>query len=415
MDGDILVRKRCFGTTSIPLSILTKVYLFRVLSNIAEVRKEVGIILSTMTSLNRSVSFKNVKDVIHASMEAPSTGFPGWVPSEDFEENMKVLGAKLGKWRNERVPGQTAESSPYVTGAQTILSWWQSVIIGTACMVMLPFVAKYILPETLHMMDVKEEVELMASASATLKHIGNAPFAPELIPGMVEAIEKIGIERGQWHHRLRILMVIQVFYYRQLFVLSKSDRKRLFDVVIVLLNDSQLEVREAASATLSGMVQCTKFDEKNLVLPLLQKFKTGILMNPMPKKRAPGGSGSGISTPQLNGINTPSRSGFNTPNGIDNLRLNKDAETLIRRHAAVLGLSSIITAFPYEVPEWMPSTLAFLANKASGDKGMISMSVKKTLGDFKKTHQDTWLMDQKLFDEDELEALEGVFSSNYFA
>ena len=63
----------------------------------------------------------------------------------------------------------------------------------------------------------------------------------------------------------------------------------------------------------------------------------------------------------------------------------------------------------------MPSTLAFLANKASGDRGMISMSVKKTLGDFKKTHQDTWLMDQKLFNEDELEALEGVFSSNYFA
>ena len=367
-----------------------------------------------MTSLNRNVSFNTVQEVIDRSMEAPSTGFPGWVASEDFEENMKILATKLEKWRHERVPGQTAESSPYVTGASTILSWWQSVVIGTACMVMLPFVAKYILPETLHMMDVKEEVELMSSAAAMLRYIGNAPFAPELIPGMVEAIEKISTERTQWHHRLRIMMVIQVFYYRQLFVLSKQDRKRLFDVVIVLLNDTQLEVREAASATLSGMIQCTKFDEKNLVLPLLQRFRTGIIMNPMPKKRIQG-SRSGISTPQANGINTPPRSGFSTPDGLENLRLNKDSETLIRRHAAVLGLSSIISAFPYEVPEWMPSTLAFLANKASGDRGMISMSVKKTLGDFKKTHQDTWLMDQKLFNEDELEALEGVFSSNYFA
>jgi proteasome activator subunit 4 len=347
-------------------------------------------------------------------MESPSTGFPGWVASDDFEENMKVLAAKLEKWRIERVPGQTAESSSYVTGASTILSWWQSVVIGTACMVMLPFVAKYILPETLHMMDVKEEVELMSSAASMLRYIGNAPFAPELVPGMVDAIEKIRTERRLWHHRLRIMMVIQVFYYRQLFVLSKQDRTRLFNVVILLLNDVQLEVREAASATLSGMVQCTKFDEKNLVLPLLQQFRTGILMNPMPKKRIQG-SRSGISTPQANGINTPPRSGFSTPNDLDNLRLNKDSETLIRRHAAVLGLSSIISAFPYEVPEWMPSTLAFLANKASGDRGMISMSVKKTLGDFKKTHQDTWLMDQKLFNEDELEALEGVFSSNYFA
>lgn len=367
-----------------------------------------------MTSLNRSVSFNSVRDVIKESMVAPSTGFPGWVASDDFEENMKFLAMKLEKWRLERVPGQTSESSPYVTGASTILSWWQSVVIGTACMVMLPFVAKYILPETLHMMDVKEEVELMSSAASMLKYIGNAPYSPDLIPGMVEAIEKIGTERRQWHHRLRIMVVIQVFYYRQLFVLSKNERKRLLDVVIILLNDSQLEVREAASTTLSGMVQCTKFDKKNLVLPLLERFKTGIIMNPMPKRRVAGGR-SGISTPQADGIDTPPRSGWSTPNGLENLRFNKDAETLIRRHAAILGLSSIIRAFPYEIPAWMPSTLAFLANKASGDRGMISMSVKKTLGDFKKTHQDTWMMDQKLFNEDELEALEGVFSSNYFA
>lgn len=371
-----------------------------------------------MTSLNRNVNFANVDDVIKASMQASSTGFAGWVPSEDFEENMKHLAAQLEKWRKERVPGQTAESSRYVTGAQTILSWWASVIIGTACMVILPFVAEYILPETLHMMDVKEEVELMSSAASMLKYIGNAPFSPELIPGMLDAIEKIGAEGVQWHHRLRIMVVIQVFYYRQLFTLSKHDRKRLFDVVIVLLNDPQLEVREAASSTLSGMVQCTRFDEKNIVPPLLERFKTGIIMNPMPKRRLPGvSSGSGISTPQANGLISISlpTSGRSTPEGLDHLRFNKDTETLIRRHAAVLGLSSIITAFPYEIPSWMPSTLAFLANKASGDRGMISTSVKKTLGEFKKTHQDTWLMDQKLFNEDELEALEGVFSSNYFA
>jgi proteasome activator subunit 4 len=367
-----------------------------------------------MTSLNRNVSFGNVDQIIHASLQAPSTGFPGWVPSEDFEENMKHLTSQLEIWRKERVPGQTAESSPYVTGAQTILSWWSSVIIGTACMVILPFVAEYILPETLHMMDVKEEVELMSSAASMLKYIGNAPFAPDLIPGMLKSIEKIAGEGRQWHHRLRIMVVIQVFYYRQLFTLSKQDRKRLFDVVIVLLNDSQLEVREAASASLSGMVQCTRFDEKNIVLPLLERFKTGIIMNPMPKRRLPGAS-SGISTPQANGVFSLPGSGRNTPDFLDHLRFNKDQETLIRRHAAVLGLSSIITAFPYEIPSWMPSTLAFLANKASGDRGMISVSVKKTLGDFKKTHQDTWLMDQKLFNEDELEALEGVFSSNYFA
>src|SRR5947207_3948091 len=103
-----------------------------------------------MTSLNRNVSFPNVDEVIKASLEAPSTGFQGWVPSEDFKDNMEYICSQLEKWRNERMPGQTAESSPYVTGSQTILSWWSSVLIGTACMVILPFVADYILPETLH-------------------------------------------------------------------------------------------------------------------------------------------------------------------------------------------------------------------------------------------------------------------------
>jgi proteasome activator subunit 4 len=378
------------------------------------VRREVGTILSSLTSLNQNISYNKVSDLIDGSMAGPSTGLSSVVPLENLEVHMEQVASKLEQWRHERTPGQTAESSPYVMASQTILGWWQSVIIGIKSPFIHPFVPKVVLPEALHMMDVKEDVELMSSAAAMLRFIANAPFSPELVPDMVDAIEKIATSGRQWHHRLRIMMVIQVFYYRQLFVFSKSDRKRLFNVVTILLNDSQLEVREAASATLSGMVQCTKFDEKNLVRPLLERFKKGVVMNPMPKKRI-AGSRSGISTPQALGINTPPQSGFATPlGGVDVLRLNKDAETLVRRHAAVLGISAIINAFPYEVPKWMPSTLAFLANRASGDRGMISISVKKTLGDFKKTHQDTWLMDQKLFGEDELEALEGVFSTNYF-
>lgn len=367
-----------------------------------------------MTSLNRNVSFANADEVIGYSKKAPSIGFQGWIPSEDFEENMKSIASQLEKWRNERVPGQTADSSPYVTGAQTILSWWSSVIIGIACQVILPFVADYILPETLYMRDVKEELDLMGAANSMLKYIGNAPYSPDLLPGMLNSIEKIARGR-QWHHRQRLLGVIQIFYYRQLFALSKQDRQRLFDIVILSLNDSQLEVREQASQTLSAMVQCTKFDEKTIVLPLIEQFKKGIIMNPMPKKRLPG-SISGISTPQAMGISSLPGSGRNTPDMIEHiLKHNKDQETLIRRHAAVLGLSSIITAFPFEIPTWMPSTLSFLATKASGDKGMISTTVKNTLGIFRKTRQDTWLMDKKLFNEDEMEALEGIYSSNYFA
>lgn len=37
-------------------------------------------------------------------------------------------------------------------------------------------------------------------------------------------------------------------------------------------------------------------------------------------------------------------------------------EALLKKHAAVLGLSCLVSAFPYEVPKWMPDILCQLAN-----------------------------------------------------
>jgi len=91
--------------------------------------------------------------------------------------------------------------------------------------------------------------------------------------------------------------------------------------------------------------------------------------------------------------------------------------TVIRRHAAVLGLGALVSAFPYQSPppKWMPHVLAFLASKAAGDGGAIGQTVKTVLADFKKTRQDTWATDVKVFTEEQLEQLEGVNWKSYFA
>jgi proteasome activator subunit 4 len=73
-------------------------------------------------------------------------------------------------------------------------------------------------------------------------------------------------------------------------------------------------------------------------------------------------------------------------------------QQVIRRHAAVLGLGALVTAFPYTTPppEWMPEILALLASRAAHDAGSIGKTVKTILADFKKTRQDTWVTDQKV-------------------
>jgi proteasome activator subunit 4 len=91
------------------------------------------------------------------------------------------------------------------------------------------------------------------------------------------------------------------------------------------------------------------------------------------------------------------------------------SEALVKRHAGVLGLSSLLQAFPYDVPEWMPGVMVFLARYVS-DPPPVSTTVKKVFGDFKRTHQDTWHEDQKQFSQEELEVLtDMLISPSYYA
>ena len=48
-------------------------------------------------------------------------------------------------------------------------------------------------------------------------------------------------------------------------------------------------------------------------------------------------------------------------------------EAVLTRHAAVLGLSCLVDAFPYEVPKWMPEILVKLAECVS-DPAPIQVS-----------------------------------------
>ena len=113
------------------------------------------------------------------------------------------------------------------------------------------------------------------------------------------------------------------------------------------------------------------------------------------------------------------------------------SEVIVKRHAAVLGLASLVQAFPYEVPQWMPETLVTLAGCVS-DPTPIAVSlriqnrdctlaladglfwmqptVSKTFTDFRRTHQDNWHEDMQKFTEDQLSVLSDLLiSPSYYA
>lgn len=148
------------------------------------------------------------------------------------------------------------------------------------------------------------------------------------------------------------------------------------------------QVRQLAASTLSGIVRCS---QRTATQTLISHFKKLLLSTPLPARNKRDRSQPKEALPE----------GY--------------SEAVVKRHAGVLGLSCLLEAFPYDVPQWMPEAMVFLA-KYFSDPPPISTTVKKTFGDFKRTHQDTWHEDQKHFDPEQLEVLSDMLiSPSYYA
>jgi proteasome activator subunit 4 len=76
----------------------------------------------------------------------------------------------------------------------------------------------------------------------------------------------------------------------------------------------------------------------------------------------------------------------------------------------VLGLASLVGAFPYTVPDWMPAIVVELATHIS-DAVPVKGTVKKAMGEFWRTHQDMWPIFKLMFNEQQLHTLTEMLAS----
>ena len=342
------------------------------------VREAMGHTLATIYRTRYHESYKDVKTLIEAQKNSLSIGTRPYQPSKEFADTIYDVFAKLDKWRQEREPGQQSPSS-YTSGSKTVLLWLDSALSSYECIELLRFFPNPFIEQLLHMMDIKEDQELQGLAYHVFRHLPNIPHRAGEDAEFIATLIRIGRTSPLWHQRLRVLINMQVIYFRRLFLLSRHQQQSLFDCVASMLEDTQLEVRLGASSTLSGMIRCSPVALRTSIVESLNQKLTRMLLNsPLPKKKP------------RNGMSAPS-TGTSTPTP-------EHAKLILVRHAAVLGLGALVQAFPYSSPppKWIPSVLATLASKASGDPGMIGKSVKSILSDFKKTRQDTWQMDLKV-------------------
>ncbi|KAL1959338.1 hypothetical protein VTO42DRAFT_2525 [Malbranchea cinnamomea] len=364
------------------------------------VREAMAHTLATIYRTRYHESYPDVQQLVKAQKEASSVGTLAYQPTQEFIDTIHKVFNQLEIWRKERTPGQQTPSS-YTSGSKTILLWLDSTLTSYECTQLLQFFPKLFTEQLLHMMDVKEDPELQSLAYHVFRHLPNIPHPAGQDAEFIDEMIRIGLNSPFWHQRLRVMINMQIIYFRRLFLLSARAREKLFDCVATMLEDSQHEVRAGASATLSGMIQCSPVGLRNrMVLKLCDRFTKALIEHPLPKR--PRVITSGFSSATSTGASTP------TP---EHTRL------IIKRHAAVLGLGALIQAFPYTSPppDWMPGALITLSTKASGDPGIVGQSVKSIISEFKKTRQDTWHIDEKAFTPDQLEELAGVLWKSYFA
>lgn len=363
---------------------------------------EIGKTLSDLYNNEFYFTYPSVDKFLELNAKSESgLGIECYQMSEKYEKIIREAFARLNAARISRQDNlRKGSTDDYLSMATTLIEFLLDLVSWSTCVSLIPLLPTEIIPSTLHLFTLSEEPDLGKSAVDFFRKLGNLVCPSQYLQFMIDSNANILRSVTHWHQRLAMLAYIQTFFFRQLFEMSSKQRLQFIEVSAEMLNDSQLEVRNSAAETLSGMIRCSPAKEQAAIIKKLHvKFKK-ILEDNKPIKRTSYKFKPGDQSVPGSGTATPS---------------SEIQQISIKRHAAVLGLGALVTAFPYKSPppEWVPQILATLASVAS-EPGMTGKSVKSLLGSFKNTRTDTWHIDSKVFTTEQLEDLEGVLWKSYF-
>ena len=320
-----------------------------------EVRSVISESLADLELLQVNPSFGSVE----LMLETCSAGHGSLLSKPElYNGRLEILSQQLAQWRTERKP--TAEgTSQYDRAATTALLWISTTMGDHRNSALAGEVIKYI-PDIFAMVELHDNKELSALARAVLTKISTYPFTSEYAGKLIDTL--LHVTRSSvdsWRARLDSLPVLQVIYFQNLFYLDEKLVNSIVELLLELLSDKHLEVREMAATTLSGIVRCS---QRRLIKTLKHKFTKIVAATMVPRR--------------------------------GDARYDQQLLTL---HSGILGASALLAAFPYEVPDWMPSLIVDTVAQHTDDPVPISTTVRKCAADFKRTHQDTWSEDQHKF------------------
>ncbi|KAF7723510.1 hypothetical protein EC973_001885 [Apophysomyces ossiformis] len=373
---------------AVPLSDqCLSVYLANIQHPYKQVRETLGESLNEIMQLQWIPSAPSVAELLvkNASQGSDGVGNVPTVLDSRTQTQLDAIMNNLDQWMQTMDSALSVSSSDYANASKTVLSWLHEALTHWRVAGTLPFVVPFI-PKLFSMQEMKDDQDLQRGATRVLNLVVRLSYPPSMVPALVDEFVNILTKSSSWHIRVRALPVLQVFFFKHLFVLDSEQVLRIMQVISGMLLDSQIEVRQMAAVTLGGLVRCSQRD----AITSLRSHYSALLGTRIPKRKRDNVTGKVIEP-----------AGFR--------------EALLKKHAGALGLSCLVNAFPYEVPKWMPDVLCQLAGCMS-DPAEIQSTIRKTFSDFRRTHSDTWHEDMTKFTEDQLAMLSDMLiSPSYYA
>lgn len=276
--------------------------------------------------------------------------------------------------------------SRYIYTATTVLCWLNQALNTSTSIQYQGVVDTHIVPFLLNLLAMKEVCLLGNIDPVTVfKKVAQIPYDDACLERIVAMLEKYSKQNLNLLQYLVLGEFTETIFFKCLFRLSDAQRMRILNLTNSMMYSKNVEIREALATTFSGLIHTSP---PSHVESIVNSFKTSY-------------------SKDLDTIRKKYRKvGFKNMEPSDSIRL----------HGATLGLGALVHAFSFisPPPPWIPQILTILSNKASGIPGIVGKSAKETLGKFKKTRQDSWHIDSKVFSEEQMQDLEGVLWKSYF-
>lgn len=214
----------------------------------------------------------------------------------------------------------------------------------------------------------EHDTELSEVCSVLFALISQALTLPSTMEKCLKKIDELSYHPS-WSARLSIVDILQVLVFNNMTIVCMKWVQYVESIVLRLLEDSILEVREKSGQVLAGLIHSSFLSDTDKLFKL---FKT--------KCRT-----------KIKRVQSNSNESY-------------DSNALITRHCGILGLCSFINAYPYDIPDFIPDVLDVISNHLN-DPQPIPATIRKTLASFKRTHHDGWNFHKLKFTESQLDLL----------